>query len=104
MNRIGPILSRFIENLMSPLSRKECLPSELDEVDASFSNLKSYVKFVSLSIRMFHLHERSSHNALQSFIKTILSQALKSTQSSETAEEGWAWGKYLLQHVIFSVL
>lgn len=72
MTRAGLILSRFVENLLSPLSQKECLSSEMEKIDAAYSNLKSYVKFTSLSIRMFHLHERSSNNALQSFIKTIL--------------------------------
>lgn len=73
VTRITPVLSRFNDNLYNPLSRKECLPSELDKIEASFGNLKSYVKLVGLSIKMFHLHERSSHNALQAFIKSILS-------------------------------
>jgi hypothetical protein len=55
------------------------LPSDLDKLSASFGNLKSYGRFLSLAIRMFHLHEKTSHNALQTFIKTLLSESLKVT-------------------------
>ena len=78
-NRVGPILSRIVDNLLGPLNSKEILPSESEKLAAAFGNLKSYGRLLSLSIRMFHLHEKTSHNALQSFIKTILTESLKIT-------------------------
>jgi hypothetical protein len=49
---------------------------------------------------MIHLHGQTSHNALQSFIKTLLTESLKLTQSR--TED--TWGTYLKQHVLFSLL
>lgn len=83
-NRVGPILSRIIDNLIGPLNNKEILPSESEKLTAAFSNLKSYGRFLSLAIRMFHLHEKTSHNALQSFIKTILTESLKITSVNQS--------------------
>lgn len=74
-----------MSNLVAPLTNQECLPSERDKIDAAFGNLRSYARFVSLAIRMFHLHEKTAHNALQSFIKTLLTESLKVTQT-RTAE------------------
>jgi len=99
--RVGPVLSRVISNLVGPLTSSECLPSVQDKINAAFGNLRSYARFVGLAIRMFHLHDKTAHNALQSFIKALLTEGLKVTQTRATEP---TWRNYLMQHAILAIL
>jgi hypothetical protein len=74
----------------------------LDKINASFSSLQSYARLLAIFVSVYHLHSRISHNALQAFIKFLLTEALKATQSANDDELNWQ--TYLLQHVIFSMI
>jgi len=100
--RISAILSRFVDNLLAPLSRTDQLPSEQDKINAAFGNLDTYVGLIKLGITMAHFHDGKSEASIESFIDNLLQRALKIT-SPEAAPES-AWGNYLLQHVSLTAL
>ena len=57
---------------------------------------------IGLAIKMIHLHENRSDNALEAMIKNLLQRGLKLT--SAAAEHTWPWGAYLLQYITFEAL
>jgi hypothetical protein len=65
-------LSRFNDNLIEPANRSEFVPSEQEKFDAAFSHASDYASMLGLAIRMVHLHENRSDNAIEASIKNVL--------------------------------
>ena len=70
------------------------MPSEQDKIEAAFSHVPDYCTLIGLAIRMIHLHENRSDNALEAMIKNLLQRGLKLTSAG--TEQTWPWGSYLL--------
>ena len=70
--QVSQILSRLNDNLLEPVSRAEFVPSEQEKFDAAFSYTQSYSSILGLAIRMVHLHENRSDNAIEASIKNVL--------------------------------
>ena len=65
--------------MLEPLSRDELAPSEQEKMEAAFKIVPEYADALGLSIKMIHLKEQSSHNALEASITNILQRILKLT-------------------------
>ena len=63
--------------MLEPLSKDELAPSEQDKVDSAFTNVVEYADIISLAIKMVHLMDNSSQNAIEAAITNLLQRALK---------------------------
>lgn len=95
-------MSRFNESLIEPVSREAFVPSEEERFSAAFAYVQDYTLMIGLAIKMIHLHENRSDNALEATIKNILQRTLKVVVPE--AESQWPFGAYLIQYVVFDAL
>ena len=77
--QVSQILSRFNDNLIEPVTRPKFIPSEEERFTAAFPYVKDYSIMLGLAIKMVHLHENRSDNAIEASIKNILQRTLKIT-------------------------
>lgn len=95
--QVSQLLSRFNENLIEPVTRSKFVPSEQERFMAAFPYVKDYSSLLGLAIRMVHLHENRSDNAIEAAIKNILQRTLKITVPDKNeSDENWLFGSWLL--------
>ena len=100
-------MSRFNDNLLEPIQRREFVPSEQERFNAAFGYVQDYAKMLGLAIKMVHLHENRNENAIEASIKNVLQKALQITTPNNNANQDqteWIFGNYLLQYVIFEAM
>ena len=61
------------------MTRNKFVPSEEERFTAAFIYVKDYSTMLGLAIKMVHLHENRSDNAIEAAIKNILQRTLKIT-------------------------
>ena len=98
------VLDRFENCLLIPLTKYDqvqFVPSEMQKVYSAFSELDNYLEFLSISIKMAHIHMNASNGPVERTIKMVLQMGLR---ASKEAADANVWGTFLNQYVIFNAI
>lgn len=65
-----------------PLARDDdLLVSEFDKIESAMQQLSAYSEAASLAVKVIHITQGQQNNALESFIKNILTKAVQLTST-----------------------